>query len=75
MPEPSVRDREKMSKIDATFASLRLVDALERGWGITFRCQYCGAGKTWRRDTFIGRARHVLGRCIPTATAAIGRVP
>jgi len=61
MPEPSARDREKAADLEAQFASYRLVDALERGWTITFKCQYCGTGKTWHRDTMLGRARKFLG--------------
>jgi hypothetical protein len=61
MPEPSPRDREKLAQLDAPFASTRLVEALEKGWEITFSCHYCGTSKTWRRDTFLGRARKLLG--------------
>lgn len=45
-----------MAELQAEFARYRLVDALERHWTITFRCQYCGTSKTWHRDTFLGRA-------------------
>lgn len=61
MPEPSDNDRRKAAALDPTFAKARLVDALERGWEIEFRCQYCGATKTWRRDVMLGRARAYLG--------------
>lgn len=61
MPEPSPRDREKMTQLEARFAASRLIDALERGWEITFRCHYCGTTKTWRRDTYLGKARKLLG--------------
>ncbi len=61
MPEPSARDREKAAQLDPAFANRRLVDALERGWEIEFRCQYCGSSKTWRRDVMLGRARRYLG--------------
>lgn len=61
MPEPSARDRQKAAQLDLAFANRRLVDALERGWEIEFRCQYCGASKTWRRDVMLGRARAYLG--------------
>ncbi|MEW6390215.1 MAG: hypothetical protein AB1542_07255 [Pseudomonadota bacterium] len=60
MPEPSDADRRKAARLDPAFAGARLIDALERGWEIGFRCQYCGAGKTWRRDTMLGRARRYL---------------
>jgi hypothetical protein len=50
-----------MAQLDHQFAAIRLVEALEKGWEITFRCHYCGATKTWRRDTFLGRARKLLG--------------
>jgi hypothetical protein len=62
MPEPSDNDRRKASQLDPAFANYRLVDALERGWEIGFRCQYCGATKTWRRDIMLGRAKAYLGR-------------
>lgn len=61
MPEPSDSDRRKAAQLEPWLASARLVDALERGWEIHFRCQYCGATKTWRRDTMLGRARDFLG--------------
>ncbi len=44
MPEPSEADRRKAAQLDPAFANARFVDALERGWEIGFRCQYCGAG-------------------------------
>lgn len=60
MPEPSARDREKMAALDPAFAGRRLVEALEHGWEIHFRCLYCGTSKTWRRDTYLGKARPLL---------------
>jgi hypothetical protein len=60
MPEPSDADRRKAARLDPAIADARLIDALERGWEIGFRCQYCGAGRTWRRDTMLGRARRYL---------------
>jgi len=51
MPEPSDADRRKAAQLDPQFAQARLVDALERGWEIGFRCQYCGASATWRSQT------------------------
>ncbi len=61
MPEPSASDRRKAAQLDRWLSSARLVDALERGWELTFRCQFCGTSKAWRRDTMLGRARHLLG--------------
>jgi DNA-directed RNA polymerase subunit RPC12/RpoP len=61
MPEPSDSDRRKAAQMEPWLAGARLVDALERGWEIHFRCQYCGTTKTWRRDTMLGRARPLLG--------------
>jgi hypothetical protein len=61
MPEPSPSDREKMTRLHPRFATARLVEALEKGWAITFRCHYCGTSKTWRRDVFLGRAKGLLG--------------
>lgn len=60
MPEPSYADRRKAAQLDPQFARARLVEALERGWEIGFRCQYCGAGATWRRQTMLGRAKRYL---------------
>lgn len=61
MPEPSDSDRRKAAQLEPWLAGARLVDALERGWDIHFRCQFCGTTKTWRRDTLLGRARALLG--------------
>jgi hypothetical protein len=61
MPEPSDSDRRKAAQMEPWLASSRLVDALERGWEVHFRCQYCGTTKTWRRDVMVGRARGLLG--------------
>lgn len=61
MPEPSDSDREKAARLPDWFASSRLVEALERDWEIHFRCQYCGASRTWRRDVMLGRAQKALG--------------
>ncbi len=61
MPEPSDSDRRRAAELAPELARARLVDAFERGWEIHFRCQFCGATKTWRRDTMLGRARGLLG--------------
>jgi len=61
MPELSDRQRRKIAELETWFASARLVEALERNWEIHFRCTVCGATKTWRRDTMLGRARGLLG--------------
>ena len=50
-----------MSELEPWLAAARLVDALERKWEVHFRCTLCGAGKTWRSDTMLGRARPLLG--------------
>lgn len=60
MPEPSANDRRKAAQLSEAFAGVRLVEALERGWEIGFRCQFCGASKTWQRDVMLGRARKLL---------------
>ena len=77
MPDPGARDREKAAQIDPAFASRRLVDALERGWEIEFRCQDCGSTKTWRRDVMLGRARRYLGMTMVEiqASAVCSRCP
>lgn len=61
MPELSDQQRRKLAQLDPWLASARLIDALERRWEIHFRCTACGATKTWRRDTMLGRARGLLG--------------
>jgi len=61
VPELSDQQRRKLVELEPWFASARLIDALERRWEIHFRCTGCGATKTWRRDTFLGRARPLLG--------------
>lgn len=62
VPEPSESDRRKAARLEPWLADARLVDALERGWEVHFRCQFCGATKTWRRDTMLGRSRGLLGK-------------
>lgn len=61
MPELSDAQRRKMVELTPRFATARLVDALELNWEITFRCMACGTSKTWRRDTFLGKAKRLLG--------------
>lgn len=62
MPELSEAQRRKMVELDPHMAAARLIDALELKWEITFRCAACGTSKTWRRDTFLGRAKGLLGQ-------------
>lgn len=50
-----------MVTLEPRFAAARRVDALELKWEITFRCMACGTSKTWRSDTYLGRARPLLG--------------
>lgn len=61
MPELSDQQRRKMVELDPRFAAARLVDALELKWEIIFKCATCGTSRTWRRDTYLGRARPLLG--------------
>jgi hypothetical protein len=61
MPEMSDQQRRKLAELEPWFASARLIDALERRWEIHFRCTVCGATKTWRCDTFVGKAKALLG--------------
>lgn len=61
MPELSDAQRRKMVELPPRIAAARLVDALELKWEITFRCATCGTSKTWRRDTFLGKAKPLLG--------------
>ena len=81
MPEPSDSDRRKAAALDPRFAQSRLIEALERGWEIGFRCQYCGASRTWGHDIMLGRARRYLNctmaqiqACIPCPRCP-GRLP
>lgn len=62
MPELSERQRERLVELEPWLSSARLIDALERKWEVHFRCLECGATKTWRRDTMLGRAQKLLGR-------------
>lgn len=77
MPEPSDSDRRKAAQMEPWLAQARLVDALERGWTLHFRCQFCGASRTWHRDTMLGRARRLLGATLADvqAKAACPRCP
>lgn len=49
MPEPSASDRRKAADLGVQLAATRLVDCLEHGEDIRFKCQYCGTTKTWGR--------------------------
>ncbi len=60
MPEPSHADRRKAAQLDPDFARRRLIDALERGWQIHFRCQFCGSSAIWDGATMLGRGRRYL---------------
>ena len=60
MPEPSHSDREKAARLPSWLAQTRLVQSVELRWEVHFRCQFCGAAKTWRRDVMLGRLRPAL---------------
>lgn len=61
MPELSQQQRLKMVTLEPGFARTPLVRALELGWELHFKCVWCLATRTWRRDTLLGRARAHLG--------------
>lgn len=61
MPELSDQQRRRLAELEPRFASARLVDMLELKMEVTFKCLACGATKTWRRDTMLGRAKGLLG--------------
>lgn len=69
MPELSDQQQRKIAELEPWFASARLIDALELGWEIHFRCPACGTKKTWRKEVMLGRARALL----PTTMAEIQR--
>lgn len=72
MPEPSESDRRKAARLQPAMAATRLVDCLERGWDIQFRCQYCGMERTWGRRQFLGqRLRKRLARTIAQVQAGV----
>jgi len=49
MPEPSERDRRKAAALAHEVARTLLIDCVELGYDINFKCQYCGMGRTWGR--------------------------
>ena len=72
MPEPSQSDRGKAAQLQPALAATRLVDCLERGWDVQFRCQYCGMERTWGRREFLGqRLRKRLARTIAQVQARV----
>lgn len=72
MPEPSESDRRKAARLQPAMAATRLVDCLERGWDVQFRCQYCGMERTWGRREFLGqRLRKRLARTIAQVQAGV----
>lgn len=60
MSELSDHQRCKLMNLEPRYAQARLVDLFERKCELIFRCLACGTGKTWRRDTMLGRARPLL---------------
>lgn len=72
MPEPSESDRRRAARLQPAMAATRLIDCLERGWDVQFRCQYCGMGRTWGRREFLGRRlRKRLARTIAQIQAGV----
>lgn len=58
MPEPSASDRRKAAQLAPDVAATLLIDCVELGYDVNFKCQYCGMERTWgRRDMLGGRVR------------------
>ena len=58
MPEPSSSDRRKAARLKPDVASALLIDCVELGHDVHFKCQYCGMERTWgRRDMLSVRVR------------------
>jgi len=55
MPEPSDSDRRKASQLRPDVAATLLIDCIERGHDIWFKCQYCGMERTWGRREMLSR--------------------
>jgi hypothetical protein len=61
MPEPSENDRRKAAQLKPDVASTLLIDCVELGHDVYFKCQYCGADRTWgRREMLSKRLRDRL---------------
>ncbi len=72
MPEPSQSDRRKAAQLQPAAAATRLLDCLERGWDVQFKCQYCGMERTWGRREFLGkRLRSRLPWTLAQAQASV----
>jgi len=54
MPEPNPRDRMKAAQLPPDVASMLLIDCIEHGYDIRFKCQYCGMDRTWGRREMLG---------------------
>jgi hypothetical protein len=54
MPEPSASDRRKAAQLAHEVASTLLIDCVELGYDISFKCQYCGMERTWGRREMLG---------------------
>ncbi|MBO9710589.1 MAG: hypothetical protein J7521_20500 [Caulobacter sp.] len=54
MPEPSPSDRRKAAELAHEVARTLLIDCVELGYDISFKCQYCGMERTWGRREMLG---------------------
>ncbi|SFK41062.1 hypothetical protein [Caulobacter sp. UNC279MFTsu5.1] len=54
MPEPSASDRRKAAALKDEVASTLLIDCVELGHDVWFKCQYCGMERTWGRREMLG---------------------
>jgi hypothetical protein len=58
MPEPSASDRRKAAALKPEVAATMLIDCVELGYDVHFKCQYCGMDRTWgRREMLSSRVR------------------
>ena len=55
MPEPSDSDRRKAATLAPDVAATLLIDCVELGYDVRFKCQYCGMARTWGRRDMLGQ--------------------
>ena len=55
MPEPSASDRRKAAELKPDVATTLLIDCVELGHDVHFKCQYCGMERTWARRDMLSR--------------------
>lgn len=55
MPEPSDSDRRKAAQLSPDVAATLLIDCVELGHDVWFKCQFCGMERTWGRREMLSR--------------------